>query len=243
MTDPAPTDPTPTDPALTHPAPLASLVDATLLRPDATAAEIRALCAEAVRFRAFAVCVPPTRVALAVETLADAGRPLPVASVVGFPSGAHAAPTKAFEAGRAVADGAAEIDVVIDLGRAADGDWTAVESELAAVRAEVPGVLKVILETGLLDGEGIVAGCRAAAAAGADFVKTSTGFSPAGGATVEAVSALRTAVGETMGVKASGGIRTRDRAEAMVRAGATRLGLSALRTVLDPQAGDGSPGS
>lgn len=228
---------------MTDTAALANLIDATLLRPDATAAEVRALCTEAARLEVFAVCVSPTRVALAVETLAELDRPLPVASVVGFPSGAHAPETKAFEARRAVADGAAEIDVVIDLGRAADGDWAAVESELAAVRTEVPGVLKVILETALLDDDGIAAGCRVAASAGADFVKTSTGFSPAGGATVEAVAALRTAVGDALGVKASGGIRTREQAEAMVRAGATRLGLSALRTVLDPQAVSPSAGS
>lgn len=219
---------------------LASLIDATLLRPDATDADVVALCSEAVELGACAVCVSPTRVALAVDALAAtalttaADRPLSVAAVVGFPSGAHLPEVKAFEARRAVAAGATEIDVVIDLGRAADGNWSAVESELSAVRSEVPGVLKVILETALLDADGIVAGCRVAEAVGADFVKTSTGFSPAGGATVEAVGALRAAVGDRLGVKASGGIRTRAQAESMVRAGASRLGLSALRAVLGP---------
>lgn len=212
--------------------PLAPLVDATLLRPDASAAEVVDLCTQAADLGAFAVCVSPTRVTLAVATLADLGSSMPVAAVAGFPSGAHLPAMKAAEAARAVADGATEIDVVIDLGRAADGDWAAVEAELRAVRAEVPGVLKVILETALLDAQGIGAGCRAASEAGADFVKTSTGFSPAGGATVEAVRTLRATVGDALGVKASGGIRTRDQAEAMVRAGATRLGLSSLRAVL-----------
>lgn len=215
---------------------LASLVDATLLRSDATEAEIVDLCADAVAFRAFAVCVSPTRVALAVDVLAGtsgdgAARP-PVAAVVGFPSGAHVAAVKALEAREAVAAGAGEIDVVVDLGRVADGDWAAVGAELVAVRAEVPGVLKVILETALLGPDAIVAGCRVAADAGADFVKTSTGFSPAGGATVDAVRLMRTTVGDTLGVKASGGIRTREQAEAFVAAGASRLGLSALRAVL-----------
>jgi deoxyribose-phosphate aldolase len=215
---------------------LAALVDATLLRPDATAAEIVALCAEAVEFRAYAVCVSPTRVSLAVDTMRRLERALPVVAVCGFPSGAHFPTGKALEAREAVRIGAAEIDVVIDQGHAADGNWSAVESELAAVRAEVPGVLKVILETALLEPDGIVAGCRVAAAVGADFVKTSTGFSPAGGATVESVTTLRAAVGTALGVKASGGIRTREQAEAMVAAGASRLGLSALRPVLLPSA-------
>lgn len=222
---------------------LASLVDATLLRPDATDAEIVDLCAEAMALRTFAVCVSPTRVARAVDALGGAaggqagpGRPrLPVAAVVGFPSGAHVPAVKALEAREAVAAGAAEIDVVIDLGRAADGNWAAVESELVAVRAEVPGVLKVILETALLAPDQLVAGCRVAVAAGADFVKTSTGFSSAGGATLDAVRAMRAAVGNDLGVKASGGIRTREQAEAFVAAGANRLGLSSLRAVL----GDG----
>jgi deoxyribose-phosphate aldolase len=216
---------------------LAALIDATLLRPDATAAEVVALCAEAAELGAYAVCVSPTRVALAVDALAGLGRPLPVASVVGFPSGAHVPEVKAAEARCAVAAGATEIDVVIDLGHAADGDWSSVQAELAAVRAEVPGVLKVILETAVIGPAGIVDGCRVAAAAGADFVKTSTGFSPAGGATVAAVTALRAAVGDALGVKASGGIRTRRQAEELVQAGASRLGLSALRNVVGPSAG------
>jgi deoxyribose-phosphate aldolase len=138
-----------------------------------------------------------------------------------------------------VRSGATEIDVVIDLGKAAEGHWSAVESELVAVRDEVPGVLKVILETALLTPEGLLAGCRVAETAGADFVKTSTGFSPGGGATVADVTAMRAAVGSSLGVKASGGIRTRAQAEAFVSAGASRLGLSSLRVVLTPDAGIG----
>jgi deoxyribose-phosphate aldolase len=215
---------------------LAAYVDATLLRPDATDLEVVSLCEEAVALSTFAVCVSPTRVALAVDALRGSGRPTRVAAVVGFPSGAHVPAVKALEAREAVGVGADEIDVVIDLGKAADGNWSAVESELTAVRAEVPGVLKVILETALLSSEGMHAGCQVAAAVGADYVKTSTGFSPAGGASVEAVAALRAAVGNRLGVKASGGIRTRGQAQAMIDAGATRLGLSGLRAVLGPAA-------
>jgi deoxyribose-phosphate aldolase len=214
--------------------PLASYVDATLLRPDATDTEIVGLCEQADACRTYAVCVSPTRVTLARDVLARGGSGVRIAAVAGFPSGAHLPAVKALEAREAVRAGAEEIDVVIDLGRAADGNWSAVESELAAVRAEVPGVLKVILETALLSRDGIVAGCEVAAAAGADFVKTSTGFSPLGGATVETVRLLRETVGTALGVKASGGIRTREAAEAMLAAGASRLGLSALAAVLGP---------
>ncbi len=214
--------------------PLASYVDATLLRPDASDGEVVGICEQADALGAFAVCVSPTRVALAADTLRRLDSPVRVAAVAGFPSGAHLAAVKALEAREAVRAGADEVDVVIDLGREADGNWSAVESELTAVRAEVPGVLKVILETALLSHDGIVAGCRTAAAAGADFVKTSTGFSPLGGATVEAVRLMRETVGDDLGVKASGGIRNREAAESMIAAGASRLGLSALAAVLSP---------
>ena len=228
-----------TSPPRPAPVRLAALVDATLLRPEATAEDVVQLCEEAVEFDAFAVCISPPRVALAVDTLAALGRPRPVAAVAGFPSGAHLPAVKAREARAAVEAGAAEIDVVIDLGKAAEGHWSAVESELAAVRAEVPGVLKVILETALLSRDGIVAGCRVAEAAGADFVKTSSGFHPAGGATLSAVATMREAVGSALGVKASGGIRTLAQAEAFVAAGASRLGLSQVRAILSagPAAG------
>jgi deoxyribose-phosphate aldolase len=211
---------------------LARRIDHTLLRPDATAHDVTLACAEAAELGAFGVCVSPTRVRLARDLLARSGAPVRLVAVVGFPSGAHLPAVKAAEAAQAVRDGADEIDVVIDLGQAADGHWSAVESELVAVRTEVPGVLKAILETALLTEEGVVAGCLAAEAAGADFVKTSTGFSPAGGAGVEAVRTMAATVGGRLGIKASGGIRTREQALRLIEAGATRLGLSATRQVL-----------
>jgi deoxyribose-phosphate aldolase len=158
-----------------------------------------------------------------------------VAAVCGFPSGAHHPAVKADEAAAAVADGAVEVDMVIDLGRAADGDWLAVEQDIAGVRAAIGAdpVLKVIIESALLDDDGIVAACQAAESAGASFVKTSTGFHPSGGASVGAVHLMATTVGGRLGVKASGGIRTAEQALAMVEAGATRLGCSASRAILD----------
>jgi deoxyribose-phosphate aldolase len=134
-----------------------------------------------------------------------------------------------------VADGAAELDMVMDLAAATTGDWAAVRSDIAAVRAAAPApiVLKVILESALWDHEGVAAACEAAESAGADYVKTSTGFHPAGGATVEAVATMSAAVGERLGIKASGGIRDAATAVALVDAGATRLGCSASRAILD----------
>ncbi len=211
---------------------LAALIDATLLKPEATEVQVTALCDEAVATGAFAVCVSPNRVAHAVSTLRRHAPGPVVAAVAGFPSGAHLSSVTAEEARRAVGDGAGEIDMVIDLGAAAAGDWAAVTAGIVEVRAAVPGVLKVILETALLDADGVVAGCRAAEAAGADFVKTSTGFHPSGGASLDAVRTMRRTVADRLGVKASGGIRTREQALAFVEAGASRLGLSALGVVL-----------
>jgi len=210
---------------------LAALVDHTLLAPTATAAQVVALVEEGLALGVAAVCVSPTRVALAVAHAGD----LAVASVCGFPSGAHPAAVKAAEAAGAVAAGASEVDVVIDLGLAADGDWAGVEADLAAVRVAVPAprVLKVIVESAALDEAAVRAACRAAEAAGADFVKTSTGFHPAGGHTPDAVRLLRSTVGDRLGVKASGGIRTTEQALAALAAGASRLGMSATRAVLD----------
>ena len=211
---------------------LASLIDHTLLRPEATLADIVALCSEADDLQVAAVCVSPSRLPLPAGLL-DPHRA--IAAVCGFPSGAHHATTKAAEAAAAVHDGATEVDMVIDLGRAADGDWDAVEHEILAVRAATePGtLLKVIIESAALSTEAIATACQVAEAAGADFVKTSTGFHPAGGATVEAVALMAGSVGGRLGVKASGGIRTAEDALAMVEAGATRLGCSATRAILD----------
>lgn len=208
---------------------LARMIDHTLLRPEATDADVAALVADAQRLGVLAVCVSPSRLPLVVDP-----RRLVVATVCGFPSGAHRPAVKAAEGARAVADGADEVDMVIDLGAAKSGAWDAVEADIAGVRAAAPSptVLKVIIESAALTDPEIVAACRAAEAVGADFVKTSTGFHPAGGASVEAVRLMAATVGGRLGVKASGGIRTTEAALAMVRAGATRLGLSGTAAVL-----------
>ncbi|HVR01206.1 MAG TPA: deoxyribose-phosphate aldolase, partial [Polyangia bacterium] len=183
---------------------LAAVIDHTLLRPEADAAEIDRLCAEALRFGFAAVCVQPRWVVRAARALA--GSRVGVASVVAFPHGANVTAIKVAEAARARDDGATELDVVADLGAIRAGDDAAVRDEIAAIVAAARGAaLKVILETTLWSPERITAAARAAAAGGAAFVKTSTGFL-AGGATEDAVRTLRAAVGPAVGVKASGGI-------------------------------------
>jgi deoxyribose-phosphate aldolase len=211
---------------------VAAVVDHTLLKPEATAADVAAAAAEAATLGVCAVCVSPSMVAHANS----AG--VPVAAVAGFPSGKHPPEVKAQEAALAVACGASEIDMVIDIGAAVGGDIDGVRSEIAAVRAAVPSaLLKVIVESAVLmklAGEQTLADvCHAAEDAGADFVKTSTGFHPAGGASLGAVALMADTVGGRLGVKASGGIRTAADALAMLDAGATRLGLSGTRAVLD----------
>lgn len=214
---------------------VAALVDHTLLKPEATAEQVAAVVAEAAALGVAAVCVSPSMVAVAAAAN-PAG--IPIAAVAGFPSGKHLPAVKAQEAALAAAHGATEIDMVIDIGAACTGDFAAVGADIAAVRAAVPrAVFKVILESAaLLELAGdavLVSACRAAEDAGADFVKTSTGFHPAGGASVHAVALMADTVGSRLGVKASGGIRTADDAVAMLEAGATRLGLSGTRAVLD----------
>lgn len=219
---------------------VAKLVDHTLLKPEATADQVAAVVAEGAELGVAAVCVSPSMVARAASVasaIADQPR-VPIAAVVGFPSGKHLPVIKAQEAALAVADGAAEIDMVIDIGAACAGDFAAVRADIATVRAAAPrAVLKVILESAaLLELAGdaaLVAACRAAQDAGADFVKTSTGFHPAGGASVHAVALMADTVGSRLGVKASGGIRSAQDALAMLEAGATRLGLSGTRAVLE----------
>jgi deoxyribose-phosphate aldolase len=211
---------------------VAALVDHTLLKPEATPAEVATVAAEAAELGVYAVCVSPSMVTYA----SNAG--VRVAAVTGFPSGKHPTDVKALEAAMAVASGASEIDMVVDIGAALAGDINAVRSEIAAVRAAVPtAVLKVIVESAVLltlAGEQTLADvCRATEDAGADFVKTSTGFHPAGGASVTAVTLMADIVGGRLGVKASGGIRTAAAALAMLDAGATRLGLSGTRAILD----------
>jgi len=204
------------------------MVDHTLLSPTATPADVAALASEAAALGTYSICVSPAMLPLGFA----AG--VKVATVCGFPSGKHTASIKAAEAARAVADGADEVDMVIDLGLVKAGSLDATQAEIAAVRAAVPApkLLKVIIESAALTDEEIVAACKAAEAAGADFVKTSTGFHPAGGASTHAVELMARTVGGRLGVKASGGIRDWATAVAMVEAGATRLGLSGTAAVL-----------
>ena len=214
---------------------MAALVDHTLLKPEATEADVIALLSEAADLGVYAACVSPTMVA----TAKSFGAPdLKIASVVGFPSGKHVLAIKAQEAALAVAAGAVEIDMVIDVGTALSGRMDLVRADVAAVREAVDAaVLKVIVESAALLSLGseqtLIDACKAAEDAGADFVKTSTGFHPAGGASVRAVELMAATVGDRLGVKASGGIRTTADATAMLDAGATRLGLSGTRAVLD----------
>jgi len=214
---------------------LARYIDHTLLKPEATDAQLRDLVDEAARLGTYSVCVSPSRLPLRVP----AG--LKVAVVCGFPSGAHTAEVKAAEAAAAADAGADEIDMVIDLAQATTGRFDLTEREIRAVRDAAPGVvLKVIIESAVLSDEQIVGVCRAAERAGADFVKTSTGFHPAGGASVHAVALMAATVAPRLGVKASGGIRDTATALAMIEAGATRLGLSASAAVLAGFAGEGA---
>jgi len=215
---------------------VAALVDHTLLKPEATEADVVALLREADELGVFAVCVSPTMVATA-KSFRTGG--YAIASVVGFPSGKHLSAIKAEEARLAVAAGADEIDMVIDVGSALDGDFDAVRADIATVFDAIPPdtILKVIVESAVLLAAGseqrLIDVCRAAEDAGAGFVKTSTGFHPSGGASVRAVELMAQTVGDRLGVKASGGIRSADDAVAMLDAGATRLGLSGTRAVLD----------
>ncbi len=203
---------------------IAKTIDHTLLKPDATKAQILKLCDEARTYGFASVCVNPSRIALAAEALK--GTDVTPCCVVGFPLGAIPSESKAAETALAVKNGAREIDMVIDIGRAKDGYWAYVESDIAAVKAACgPAKLKVIIETCLLTDDEKVKACQAAVRANADFVKTSTGFSKAG-ATVADVRLMRQTVGPDMGVKAAGGIHNRAEALAMLEAGATRIGAS-----------------
>jgi deoxyribose-phosphate aldolase len=205
---------------------LALLIDHTLLKPDATRQQIEKLCNEARQFKFASVCVNPCNVRLVAGLLE--GTRVKTCSVVGFPLGANKCEVKAYEARRAMLDGATEIDMVMNIGAMKSGDLHLVEQDMREVR-ETCGravVTKVILETALLTDEEKVQACRIAKKVGMDFVKTSTGFGP-GGATVEDVRLMRSIVGERMGVKASGGIRDTETALKMVEAGATRIGASA----------------
>jgi len=206
---------------------IASLIDHTLLKPEATPEQIAQLCSEAREHRFAAVCVNPVYVKLAWDLLK--GSPVKVCSVVGFPLGATLPEVKAFEAQQAIRDGASEIDMVIHIGALKAGDDDLVERDIATVveACHAGGAIcKVILETCYLTDDEKIRGCILAKRAGADFVKTSTGFGP-GGATEEDVALMRRTVGPDMGVKAAGGIRTLEALQRMVAAGANRIGASA----------------
>lgn len=208
---------------------VAKLIDHTLLKPEATLEQVRALVEEAQELGAYSVCVSPSLLPLPF----DLGS-VKLAVVCGFPSGAHHSDVKAAEAARAVAQGADEVDMVVNLAWVVDNDMEKVEADIRAVREAIPGaVLKVIIESAALTDEQIVAVCRAAKAARADFVKTSTGFHPAGGASVHAVALMKETVSDDLEVKASGGIRDGRFAAELLDVGATRLGLSATAKVLD----------
>ena len=200
-------------------------IDHTLLKPDATLAGIKKLCAEAREYDFMSVCVNPFFVPVAKKLLA--GSDVKVCTVIGFPLGANTPYIKAVEAKKAIDDGADEIDMVINVSMAKEHDYEYIENEVRLVREASEGkTLKVILETCLLTDDEIIATSKASKAAGADFVKTSTGFSK-GGATVHAVALMRQTVGDKLGVKASGGVHNKEEALAMIEAGASRIGASA----------------
>jgi deoxyribose-phosphate aldolase len=206
---------------------VAGMIDHTLLKPEATRSDIEKLCREAAQFHFATVCVNPGWVALAANLLRGSG--VGVCSVVGFPLGATTADVKHYETRRAIFDGATEIDMVINVGALKSGDLQTVERDIAAVVApcrETNVISKVILEVVLLTDDEKIAACTLAKAAGADFVKTSTGFA-SGGATAHDVALMRRVVGADMGVKAAGGVRDYEGLKAMVAAGATRVGASA----------------
>jgi len=206
---------------------IARYIDHTLLKPDATRAQVTQLCHEAREYGFAAVCVNPTHVKLCADLLKDSG--VAIACVAGFPLGATSPEVKAYEARQAIQNGAAEIDMVINVGALKDGDYDLVERDIAAVTRvchDSDAACKVIIETALLTEQEKIKACQLAQKAGADYVKTSTGFGP-GGATAADVALMRRVVGPEMGVKAAGGIRSLADAQAMIGAGATRIGASA----------------
>lgn len=204
---------------------LSKYIDHTLLKADATVDQIKTLCEEAAEYNFMSVCINPVHIPLAKELLADSD--VKVCTVIGFPLGANATAVKAFEAKTAVEDGADEVDMVINIGAAKAGDWETVEKDVRAVVEAVPEevVVKVIIETSLLNDEEKTLASQAAQRGGTDFIKTSTGFST-GGATLEDVTLMRQAVGPDLGVKASGGVSNYAEAMAMIEVGATRIGAS-----------------
>lgn len=220
---------------------LASMIDHTLLKPDATEEQIRKVCQEAREHNFASVCVNPSYVPLVVEMLR--GSAVKTCSVIGFPLGATTTKAKVAETKEVIENGAQEVDMVINIGAAKSGDWDYVKNDIESVVIAAKGkaLVKVIIETCLLTDEEKVKACTVAKMAGADFVKTSTGFST-GGATVEDIRLMRKTVGPETGVKASGGVRDYDTAIVMIQAGATRLGTSSsIAIVKNEKAAGGLP--
>lgn len=217
---------------------IAARIDHTLLKADATSDQVRELCKEAREYQFASVCVNPGYVSLAAELLR--GSPVKVCTVVGFPLGATTSFSKAAETKEAVANGADEIDMVINIGALKNGEDHLVEEDMReVVRAASGRITKSIFETALLSDDEVIRACRMAKRAGLDYVKTSTGFGP-GGATVHHVALMRKTVGRSMGVKASGGVRDLEGAREMVAAGATRIGASASVKIVKGEQGSGS---
>lgn len=220
---------------------LARMIDHTLLKPEATKAQITQLCKEAIKYNFASVCINPCYVTLCAKLLRDSS--VKVCTVIGFPLGATSTASKSYEAEQALRDGAREIDMVINVGMLKSGEYDYVENDIFAVVTTARrhgALLKVILETTLLTDDEKIKACLLAKRSGADFVKTSTGFSK-GGATVGDVALMRKVVGSAMGVKASGGVRTREEALAMVASGADRIGASASVKIVSGAGGTEGP--
>ena len=214
---------------------IASLIDHSVLKPTSTVQDVKDGAAIALKYQTAAYCIRPSDVPLASKLLA--GSDVKVCTVIGFPHGTTDTTSKAFEAAEAVRNGAHEVDMVINIGWMLSGDLVAVEDDIRQVVNAARSVndatcVKVILETAFLSREQIVKGCQLSESAGADFVKTSTGFAPEG-ATVENIALMRATVGDRLGVKASGGIRTLEQVEALIAAGASRVGLSGTAEILN----------
>ncbi len=214
------------------------MIDHTILKADASKEAVMQIIEEAKKYHFYSVCINPAWVALAKEQLQ--GEPVAVCTVIGFPLGANTSETKAFETTDAINNGADEVDMVINIGALKSKDDQKVQKDIEAVveAAKDRALVKAIIETSLLDREEIIRACELAKAAGADFVKTSTGFST-GGAKVEDVRLMRETVGPEMGVKASGGIHNEEEAMAMIEAGATRIGTSAGVAIVSGSTGEG----
>lgn len=211
---------------------LAKMIDHTILKPEATMIEVIKVCEEAIKYEFASVCINPSRVSLAKEILQDSG--VKVCTVIGFPLGASTINIKKLEAEEAINDGATEIDMVINIGKLKDGDIDYVLNEITEVTkvCKDKALVKVIIETCLLTKEEKITACKLAKEAGANFVKTSTGFS-SGGATLEDIKLMRETIGKNMGVKASGGIRTKSYAKELIKGGATRIGASSSVSMIE----------